>query len=197
MWRLRGEKEGDEEEGRNGEVLFVNAAMRFHTLSDGSVVRHSPRDAALAAIRSLRPRMLVLAEKSMHTNDPFFLRRVSSAFDSFLPVFESIRESVPHDDDPSRRAFERLLVGREVVNVVACEGTQRVMRAEPVASWRGRMARGGFAPCELPRPAIWSTVMALLGSYSESYGLKEDGEALVLTWKEAQLLAVSGWRLAC
>ena len=175
----------------------MNAAMRFHTLSDGSVMRHSPRDAALAAIRALNPRMLVLAEKNMHFNDPFFLRRVSSVFDSFLPMFEAVEDVVPCTNDPSRRAFEQFLMGREVVNVVACEGLQRVMRSEPVASWRERMLRSGFAQCQLPRPAIWNTIMTLLSRYSQKYGLNEDEDALVLTWKGAPIIAVSGWRLAC
>lgn len=87
---------------------------------------------------------------------------MASVFDSFLPVFEAVAETAPADSQPHRQAFEQCLIGREVVNVVACEGLQRVMRSEPVATWKARMEKVGFAQCELPLPGLWYEASDLL-----------------------------------
>lgn len=177
------------------EALLVNAAMRLHTLQDGSVVRSSPRDAALRAVHRLQPRVLVLAEKHVGLNGPFFLRRFGEALDFYSSLFEALDAGLERTS-PARELFEKQMLGREIINVVACEGLERVVRNERQQQWHERMREVGFVPLPVPR-CVRDSASHVLRKHSPNFNVKEDGCALVLSWKARSLLAVSGWRVAC
>lgn len=178
-----------------GELLVVNASMRFNTLSDGSVVKSSPRDAALRAIRALEPRLVLLGEKHVDHNDPFFLRRFAHCVDFYSSVFESIDAGMPRESG-GRAVFERNIVAREIVNVIACEGLQRVTRSEPVEKWVRRMRDAGFA-CIPPRPSLKAEVAKLLERFPRHFGVLDMHGALMLSWKGRPMMGTSIWRPAC
>lgn len=43
-----------------------------------------------------------------------------------------------------RLMFEKELFGREIVNIIACEGFERVERAQTYKQWQLRNMRNGF-----------------------------------------------------
>ena len=53
------------------------------------------------------------------------------------------------------------VLGRAIVNVVACEGKDRVERQEALGLWQRRVKRAGFEPAALSENVV-KTVQALL-----------------------------------
>ena len=179
---------------RKGEVLLVHGAMRFHTLSDGSVIRSSPRDAALKAIRKLEPRLFLLGEKHVDHNGPFFLKRFTDAIEYYNAVFESVDHHMPRDSE-LRHTFEQNLLGRDIINVVSCEGLQRISRCETLDQWRARMKDAGFVNWPLKQGTV-TEVRKVLRKFMTGWDVVEEEGALLLAWRGKPLLATSTWRIS-
>lgn len=176
---------------RSDEVLIVNASHCLYSIPDSTVLRHNPRDSAIAAIRKLRPTLLIINEQYADLNSPFFLVRLKDALDFYGAMFESIDVALPRENR-SRLIFERL-VGQDIINVVACEGMQRIVRAETPARWRTRL-EGHFFPFPTP-PSLRSHLESFLHRYSECYGVVEEEGMLIIKWKNRGMSIMSSWRL--
>ncbi|CAI5519852.1 unnamed protein product [Closterium sp. Naga37s-1] len=91
----------------------------------------------------LRPKVVTVVEQYSNHSSPFFLARFYEAL--YAALFESIDASLPRNE-VARRVFEEQVLGRAIVNLVACEGQERVERQEPLEQWQQRMLRAGFKP---------------------------------------------------
>ncbi|CAI7891966.1 unnamed protein product [Closterium sp. NIES-54] len=180
------------------EALLVHGIMRLHLLPGGSVVRHSPRDAALRALRRLSPRVAVLGERHVDHDGPFFLRRLGEALPFYLSVFESMEAGLaPPRLHSSRDFIEKAIIGRDIVNVVACEGSLRVVRSEPLGKWMSRMREASFAALPFSAHARHK-VAAAMSQFPREFGVQEqDDGGLLMTFKGQPILAVGMWRIAC
>ncbi|CAI5507386.1 unnamed protein product [Closterium sp. Naga37s-1] len=105
----------------------------------------SPRMRVLRTIRMLRPKVVTVVEQYSNHSSPFFLSRFYEALYYYAALFESIDASLPRNE-AARRVFEEQVLGRAIVNLVACEGQERVERQEPLEQWQQRMLRAGFKP---------------------------------------------------
>ncbi|KAK6924259.1 Transcription factor GRAS, partial [Dillenia turbinata] len=63
-------------------------------------------------------------------------------------VFESLDAMLPRKS-PDRINVEKQCLARDIVNVVACEGEERIERYEVAGKWRARMTMAGFTSCPL------------------------------------------------
>eukprot|EP00850_Spirogloea_muscicola_P005662 SM000026S08911 [mRNA] locus=s26:437783:442802:+ [translate_table: standard] len=178
---------------RANEVLAVNCSLRLHQLLDETATPSNPRKGVLKMIRELNPSIVALVEQNAHTNSPFFLARFYEALFYYAGVFESIDASIPRYI-AERRLYEQRVLGRAIVNVVACEGKDRVERQEPLGVWQRRFMRAGFVGRPLNEKVV-ATVQGLLAVYREGYGLHGMGEnSLILSWQDRSLLAMSAWQ---
>eukprot|EP00850_Spirogloea_muscicola_P004300 SM000018S03665 [mRNA] locus=s18:617991:621233:- [translate_table: standard] len=178
---------------RANEVLAVNCSLRLHQLLDETATPSNPRKGVLKMIRELNPSIVTLVEQNAHTNSPFFLARFYEALFYYAGVFESIDASIPRYI-AERRLYEQRVLGRAIVNVIACEGKDRVERQEPLGVWQRRFMRAGFVGRPLSEKVV-ATVQGLLAVYREGYGLHGMGEnSLILSWQDRSLLAMSAWQ---
>lgn len=129
---------------RKGEALVINCAIRLSQLLDSGTARWNPRNNVLQMLRDLNPCVLTMGEIEMDTNGLFFLSRFKDSFDTYQGLYASLDELADRSDI-GREAFEQQIFGREIVNIVACEGLQRVCRHERSEKWIRRMQRIGFA----------------------------------------------------
>lgn len=95
-------------------------------------------------------------------------------------------------DDPNRIVLESDIYGREILNIVACEGRDRVQRAEPYRQWQSRTQRAGFSQVPL-KPIIMSKIQAMMASYHKDYGVGEDGAWFLIGWKNQIVRAITVW----
>jgi len=176
---------------RHGEAIVVNFAYQLHHTPDESVGVENHRDRILRMVKSLSPRVVTLVEQEANTNTaPFFLRYLET-LDYYTAMFEAIDVARPRDDK-KRISAEQHCVARDIVNLVACEGAERIERHEPFGKWRARLAMAGFRPYPLS-PVVNSTIKTLLDSYHSYYRLEEKDGVLYLGWKSRKLVVSSAW----
>ncbi|XP_028803162.1 scarecrow-like transcription factor PAT1 [Neltuma alba] len=177
---------------RPGEALAVNFAFMLHHMPDESVSTENHRDRLLRLVKSLSPKVVTLVEQESNTNTAPFLPRFLEALDYYKAMFESIDVTLPRDHK-ERINVEQHCLARDVVNIIACEGVERVERHEVLGKWRARFAMAGFTPYPLSS-LVNSTIKKLLENYSDRYTLQERDGALYLGWMNRDLVASCAWK---
>ncbi|WVY93343.1 hypothetical protein V8G54_032431 [Vigna mungo] len=174
------------------EAVAVNFAIMLHHVPDASVNGHNHRDRLLRLAKHLSPKVVTLVEQEFNTNNAPFLQRFVETMNYYLAVFDSIDAARPREDK-ERINVEQHCLAREVVNLIACEGEERVERHELLNKWRMRFTDAGFSPYPL-NSFINSSIKDLLQSYHGHYTLEEKDGALFLGWKNQVLIASCAWR---
>ncbi|XP_052208180.1 scarecrow-like protein 21 [Diospyros lotus] len=175
-----------------GEPLAVNFAFMLHHMPDENVGIQNHRDRLLRLVKNLSPKLVTLVEQESDTCTASFLPRFIETLDYYLAIFESIDETLPrgHKD---RINVEQHCLAREIVNIIACEGSERVERHELLGKWRSRFLMAGFKPYPL-NSVVNATIKSLLKYYSERYRLEERDGALYLGWMSRDLVTSCAWR---
>lgn len=177
---------------RPGEALAMNFAFMLHHMPDESVSTQNHRDRLLRLVKSLSPKVVTLVEQESNTNTAAFFPRFVETLNYYTAMFESIDVTLPRDHK-ERINVEQHCLAREVVNIIACEGVERVERHELLGKWRSRFAMAGFTPYPLSS-LVNATIKTLLENYSDKYRLQERDEALYLGWKNRDLVASCAWK---
>ncbi|XP_022888392.1 scarecrow-like protein 21 [Olea europaea var. sylvestris] len=176
---------------RPGEALAVNFPLQLHHTPDESVDVSNPRDGLLRMVKSLSPKVITLIEQESNTNTAPFFPRFLETLEFYAAMFESIDVTMPRHQK-ERINVEQHCLARDIVNIIACEGKERVERHELFGKWKSRFTMAGFRQYPLS-PYINSVIRDLLGRYSEHYTLLEKDEAMLLGWKERKLISASAW----
>ncbi|KAK4714977.1 hypothetical protein R3W88_020884 [Solanum pinnatisectum] len=177
---------------RPGEPLAVNFALVLHHMPDESVGTQNHRDRLLRMVKSLSPKIVTLVEQESNTNTAQFFPRFLETLNYYLSVFESIDVALPRDHK-ERINVEQHCLAREIVNILACEGAERVERHELLERWRSRFAMAGFKPYPLSS-SVNATIKTLLENYYQSYTLNERNGVLYLGWMNRDLVASCAWK---
>jgi len=176
---------------RHGEALAVNFPLQLHHTADESVDVNNPRDGLLRLVKSLSPKVVTLVEQESNTNTTPFFNRFIETLDYYLAIFESIDVTLPRNSK-ERINVEQHCLARDIVNVIACEGKERVERHELFGKWKSRLTMAGFRQCPLSS-YVNSVIRSLLRRYSEHYTLVEKDGAMLLGWKNRNLISASAW----
>ncbi|XP_059285287.1 scarecrow-like protein 21 [Lycium ferocissimum] len=176
---------------RPGEALAVNFPLVLHHTPDESVDVNNPRDELLRMVKSLCPKVVTLVEQESNTNTAPFFPRFLEVLDYYSAMFESIDVTLERDKK-ERINVEQHCLARDIVNVIACEGEERVERHELLGKWKSRLAMAGFRQYPLSS-YVNSVIKSLLRCYSEHYTLVEKDGAMLLGWKERNLISASAW----
>ncbi|GAU26346.1 hypothetical protein TSUD_101790 [Trifolium subterraneum] len=176
---------------RVGEALAVNFPLQLHHTADESVDVNNPRDGLLRLVKSLAPKVVTLVEQESNTNTTPFFNRFIETLDYYLAIFESIDVTLSRDSK-ERINVEQHCLARDIVNVIACEGKERVERHELLGKWKSRLTMAGFRQCPLSS-YVNSVIRSLLRCYSEHYTLVEKDGAMLLGWKNRNLISASAW----
>ena len=174
------------------EALAVNFAFMLHHMPDESVSTQNHRDRLLRLVKSLSPKVVTLVEQESNTNTAAFFPRFLETLNYYTAMFESIDVTLPRDHK-KRISVEQHCLARDVVNIIACEGVERVERHELLGKWRSRFAMAGFSPYPLSSP-VNATIKRLLENYSDKYRLEEREGALYLGWMDRALVASCAWK---
>ncbi|XP_043689022.1 scarecrow-like protein 21 [Telopea speciosissima] len=175
-----------------GEAIAVNFPYMLHHMPDESVGTENHRDRLLRLVKSLSPKVVTLVEQESNTNTtPFFLRFLET-LSFYTAMFESIDVKLPRDHK-ERINVEQQCVARDVVNIIACEGAERVERHELHGKWRSRFTMAGFTPYPL-NSSVNATIKSLMEDYCENYTLEERDGVLYLGWKNRVLVSSCAWK---
>ncbi|KAF8397468.1 hypothetical protein HHK36_016385 [Tetracentron sinense] len=175
------------------EVVVVNCLYRLRNLLDETVVADSPRDAVLNLIRKMNPDVFIHGIVNGTYNAPFFVTRFREALFHFSAMLDMFENNIPREH-PERLLLEKELFGREVLNAIACEGTERVERPETYKQWKVRNLRAGLR--QLP---LNPEIMKKAGDWVKSrchkdFVIDQDSQWMIQGWKGRILYALSSWR---
>ncbi|XVE79567.1 hypothetical protein DITRI_Ditri14bG0069000 [Diplodiscus trichospermus] len=173
----------------SNEMVAVNSLFRFENLLDETVEVDCPRNVVLKLIRKMNPDIFVHSIVNGSNNSPFFVTRFREALFHHSAVFDVFENTLPREE-PSRLMFEREFYGREAMNVVACEGWERVQRPETYNQWQIRMIRAGFKPLPLDKE-LMKTIRDKF--YRKDFAIDEDNNWMLQGWKGGILYASSCW----
>ncbi|KAH7667902.1 Transcription factor GRAS domain-containing protein [Dioscorea alata] len=175
------------------EVLIVNCLYRFRNLVDETVVVDSPRNKVLNTIRKANPDVFIHGIVNGSYSAPFFVTRFREALFHFSALFDMLDTNVPREDT-QRLLIERDLFGREALNVISCEGSERVERPETYKQWQVRNLRAGFEQVPLNPDIMERAKDRVKSNYHKDFVIDEDCRWLLQGWKGRIIYAVSTWR---
>ncbi|KAJ0759363.1 putative transcription factor GRAS family [Helianthus annuus] len=177
---------------RPGEALAVNFAFVLHRVPDESVSTQNHRDRVLRLVKSMKPKIVTLVEQESNTNTAPFYPRFLEALDYYNAMFESIDITLPRHHK-ERINVEQHCFARDVVNIIACEGSERVERHELLGKWKLRFSMAGFSPCRMSS-LVNGTIKRLLNKCNEKYRVEERDGALYLGWMNRDLVSCCAWK---
>jgi hypothetical protein len=177
---------------KSNEVVAVNCVGRFKNLLDESIEVNSPRNAVLHLIRKISPDIFALSIINGSYNSPFFATRFKEALFNFSAIYDMLDAVLPKGSE-WRRMLEREIMGREVMNVVACEGLERVERPETYRQWQLRNTRAGFKQLPLDSQLMEKFRTKLKQWYHRDFVFDEDSNWMLQGWKGRILYASTCW----
>jgi len=177
-----------------GEALVVNFAFQLHHMPDESVSTVNERDQLLRLVKSLNPKLVTVVEQDVNTNTTPFLPRFVEAYNYYSAVFESLDVTLPRESQ-DRMNVERQCLARDIVNVVACEGEDRIERYEVAGKWRARMTMAGFSSSPMSTNVTDEIRKLIKVMYCDRYKIKEEMGALHFGWEDKNLIVASAWKL--
>ncbi|KAM7522177.1 hypothetical protein LguiA_012079 [Lonicera macranthoides] len=177
---------------KSNEFVAVNCLFRFENLLDETVVVNSPRDAVLNLIRKMNPNIFVHAIINGAYSAPFFVTRFREALFHYSAWFDVFEATLSHEDE-HRLNLETEFYGRGVMNVIACEGVERVSRPETYKQWQVRSKRAGLKPMPLNQELVKKFRNKVKTGYHKDFVFDEDGPWMLQGWKGRILYASSCW----
>ncbi|PIN19905.1 hypothetical protein CDL12_07416 [Handroanthus impetiginosus] len=191
---------------REGETVAINSIFELHQL----IARPGAIEKVLRVVRELKPEILTVVEQEANHNGNVFLDRFTEALHYYSTLFDSLEscgsgaaaaaaaansgDAVVSDQD---KVMSEIYLGRQICNVVACEGLDRVERHETLAQWRTRFGSAEFEPVHLGSNAYKQASMLLaLFAGGDGYRVEENNGCLMLGWHTRPLIATSAWKLS-
>ncbi|KAI3878757.1 hypothetical protein MKW92_045395 [Papaver armeniacum] len=175
------------------EVLVVNFLFRARNLLDETVILDSPRNAVLNLIRKMNPDVFIHGVANGAYSSPFFVTRFREALFHFSSLFDVLDTNIPREH-PERILIERDILGKEALNIIACEGSQRVERPETYRQWQVRNKRAGFVQLPLHKDIMKKAKEKVKSDYHKDFIVDADSQWMLLGWKGRILFALSSWR---
>ncbi|RCV41275.1 hypothetical protein SETIT_9G123000v2 [Setaria italica] len=184
------------------EVIAVNSVFELHRL----LAQPGALEKVLGTVRAVRPRIVTVVEQEANHNSGSFLDRFTESLHYYSTMFDSLEgagsdnsaaDASPAPAGGTDQVMSEVYLGRQICNVVACEGTERTERHETLGQWRNRLGRAGFEPVHLGSNAYKqaSTLLALFAG-GDGYRVEEKDGCLTLGWHTRPLIATSAWRAA-
>ncbi|XVF68800.1 hypothetical protein PTKIN_Ptkin11bG0030400 [Pterospermum kingtungense] len=178
---------------KNDEKIVVNCMHRLKNLPDDTMALTSARDTVLKLIRRINPELFIHGVANATYNAPFFLTRFREALFHFSAQFDIFEANVGRED-PQRMMFEKEVLGRDIMNVVACEGSERVERPETYKQWQVRTMRAGFKQVPLDQELMKKVMNMVQSSYHTDFVVDVDGRWMLQGWKGRIIYALSCWK---
>ncbi|KAG8383629.1 hypothetical protein BUALT_Bualt04G0033900 [Buddleja alternifolia] len=180
--------------GSSVETVAVNSVFELHRL----LARPGAIDRVLNSIKSMNPKIVTIVEQEANHNGDVFLDRFNESLHYYSTVFDSLEScsGLTQEANDQDLVMTEVYLGRQICNVVACEGVERVERHETLTQWRVRMDSAGFNPVHLGSNAFKQASMLLaLFAGGDGYRVEENDGCLMLGWHTRPLIATSAWRL--
>lgn len=177
---------------RPGEVVAVNSMMQLHKLLHADGSNAAGIDDVLRTVKSLNPKIVAMSEQEANHNCPSFLDRFMEALHFYSSMFDSL-EASNFPSGSEQQMLAEMYLGREICNIIACEGAQRLERHETLDRWRIRLRKAGFSQIHMGPNAFKQASMLLTMFNGQGYRVQDNQGCLTLCWHDRPLIAASAW----
>lgn len=161
--------------------------------SPTSINASAKMDGFLAALWGLSPKIMVITEQDSNHNGLGLMERLSEALYFYAALFDCLESTLPRSS-VERRKVEKMLLGEEIKNIIACEGGERRERHEKLERWMQRLDMAGFGSVPLSYMGMLQARRLLQGCNCDGYKIKEENGCVVICWQDRPLFSVSAWR---
>ncbi|KAL2329297.1 hypothetical protein Fmac_022724 [Flemingia macrophylla] len=132
----------------------------------------------LNSLWKLQPRVMVVTEQESNVNGPSLTERVDKALHFYGTLFDCLEASTSRSL-VERSLMEKMLLGKEIKNIVACEGVDRKERHEQLGTWIPRLELAGFGRVPISTNGICLAIK-LLQSYEPALYIRRRKKELLL-----------------
>ncbi|CAM8909946.1 unnamed protein product [Rhodiola kirilowii] len=178
--------------GEDDDMVVVNCLYRLRNLPDETVSVSNPRDTVLKLIRKINPDIFIQAAVNGTYDAPFFLTRFRETLFHFSALYDIFEATVPSENQ-ERLLYEKEVLGRDAMNIIACEGSQRIDRPETYRRWQSRIQRVGFKQIPLDQDLMKLVRSTVRREYHKDFVVDEDKQWLLQGWKGRILYALTAW----
>ncbi|KAI5062708.1 hypothetical protein GOP47_0023247 [Adiantum capillus-veneris] len=179
-------------ERNKDEVFVVISAYLLRYIMDDTLDPPPVRLKLLKMGRDINPDVYIQGIVTGSYSTPFFTRRFREALFHFESVYDML-DTVIELENTDRVVFESEILGKAILNIVACEGTDVVERVDKYKHWQALAEEVGFEQLPL-NEEIKDKVQAMLKSWHKEYTVAEDSQYLLMGWKGRMLHAMSAWK---
>lgn len=172
-----------------GEAIVVNAALMLHHIPDQLVTQQNERDRVLLQVKALHPKIFTLTEPDSEHNKLDFMPRLRESLRHYYTVFDVLDTLLPKQM-PERLVMEQEFFGREIINVISCEGSARVERHERSEAWLSRLNKIGFTP--VIQDSLDETIADTLELH-QNFELLPIPAGYLMRWKGTPVIASTAW----
>lgn len=187
---------------RDDEVVAVNSVFELHQL----LARPGAVEKVLSAVKEMKPVILTVVEQEANHNGLGFLERFTESLHYYSTLFDSLESSgaggvgldggAVSPASNQDKIMSEVYLGKQICNVVACEGPDRVERHETLTQWNARLDSAGFAAVHLGSNAFKQASMLLaLFAGGDGYRVEENNGCLMLGWHTRPLITTSAWKI--
>ncbi|XVF20855.1 hypothetical protein REPUB_Repub12eG0038900 [Reevesia pubescens] len=192
---------------RSGEALAFISILNLHTLlvEDDRVDAHfgdnkinGIKDSKqmfkfLSMVQSVSPKLLLLVQKEADHN----LNRLVDRFVEGLHYYSALFDSIDATFGANMSSGERLVLeemfGKEIENIVVCEGLEREERHERYERWMVRFGQAGFKPVRIWYDSMEDSKQMVEVCGRDGYKVVNEKASLMICWNDRPLYAVSAW----
>ncbi|EOX99208.1 hypothetical protein QUC31_014750 [Theobroma cacao] len=179
---------------REDEALVINCQNWLRYLSDeriGNTAHDSSlRDVFLDIIKGLNPRIIVVVDEDSDLSAPSLTSRITTCFNYLWIPFDALETFLPKDS--SQRLEYESDIGQKIENIISFEGFQRIERLESGAKLSERMKNASFFSVPFCEETV-TEVKFLLDEHASGWGMKEEEDMLILTWKGHKSVFATAW----
>ncbi|KAJ4807449.1 hypothetical protein LUZ62_020015 [Rhynchospora pubera] len=177
----------------NDELRIVNSMYGLSRVRDEPLLGiNSPRNQLLKLIQETKAKVFVQGIFNVSFS-PFFITRVRKVLLHYSKLFDMLDTLVPRDYK-SRELIERTFYSPCIINQIACEGSELVVRPETYKQWHKRDLQAGFQPLPVDPSVVEECQNIVRNGYTEGFYIEIDNHCLLQGWKGSINYAISLWK---
>ncbi|KAK3011655.1 hypothetical protein RJ639_011329 [Escallonia herrerae] len=191
---------------RSGEALAFTFILNLHVLLSeddrvdaqfGAHKNNAVKDCKkmgefLAMVRSVSPKVTFLVEQESDHNLNRLVDRFVEGLHYYSAIFDSIDSTFEKLLSEERFVLEEMF-GKEIENIVACEGLEREDRHERYKRWSVRFSQAGFKPVSLWYNCMDDAKRLVEACGVDGYKMINEKASLMICWHDRPVYAVSAW----
>ncbi|MCO5588893.1 hypothetical protein L7F22_042854 [Adiantum nelumboides] len=174
------------------EVLVILSVYPLRYINEDLLSPPQKRFNILQTVRSMNPEAFIRGFVTASYNTPFFSRRFRDALYHFESQYDILDTFIERDSE-DRLVFESEILGRAVLNLVACEEMHVVEKVEKYNQCYATVRRVGLEQVPLNQ-RLKDQTQNILKSWHKNYIVGEDLNFLLMGWKGRMLHALAVWK---